>query len=586
MDAKLNPSNKRLLMKSVMRTTISVFLIIFFIPKVWGSDFLFNTYPDWVSSALNHVATGLGVADINGDGWDDIIVANGNDILRQNLCVYYNQGDGTFPVQPSWSSADIDYHGHLAVGDVNADGFVDVAVSVFSGPDVFVEPGQVKLYCNVGGELEATPSFRSADSMFTFSCALGDADGDGDLDLAVAGGQAYAVGAGPYKTYGRVYFNENGVLDALPGWTSNVTMGALDVDFADMDGNGYLDLIFANHLTPNYIFLADEDGALATVPGWKSLDESYFANSLTIARITDDPYPDLILSDNRQLGGEGRFKAYLFGSSPAGKTYPSWQSGSGGYGSAVIAGDLNADGFIDLAAGRWWGRVEIYDGMDHQLSSEPAWSSVSSSVIEAFALRDLDQDGWQMETDTIRTGENDVHVLNLPTGGIERILSVVVNHSPLQAGIDYVHIPGTSWISTRMSVDDADLVEVTYIRSEDRDLVLSNWDRGKGNYIFYNQRTTTNVAEAMETDIASHVHVYPNPFNSSTTITYTIPATGHVKIEIFNTLGRKVATLENAVQSAGAHHILFNADGLASGSYFYRFMAGRVSEKSKMIILR
>jgi len=573
-------------MKSVSRTIVCALFITFSIPKAWGSDFLFNNYPDWVSSALNHVATGLGIADINGDGWDDIIVANGNDILRQNLCAYYNQGDGTFPVQPSWSSADIDYHGHLAVGDVNADGFIDVAVSVFSGPDVFVEPGQVKIYYNTGGELEAAPSFRSADSMFTFSCALGDADGDGDLDLAVAGGQAYTIGVGPYKTYGRVYYNENGVFDELPGWTSNVTMGALDVDFADMDGNGYLDLIFANHLTPNYIFLADEGGAIATVPGWKSLDESYYANSLTIARITDDPYPDLIISDNRQLGGDGRYKAYFFSSRPGGKTHPSWQSASGGYGSAVIAEDLNADGFIDLAAGRWWGRVEIYDGMDHQLSSEPAWSSVSSSVIEAFALRDLDQDGWQVETDTIRTGENDVHVLNLLAGGIERILGVAVNHSLLAAGTDYVHIPGTSWISTRMSVDNADFVEVTYIRSDDRDLVLTNWDRGKGNYMFYNQRRTTEVAEAMETEIASHVHVFPNPFNSRTTIIYAIPVSGHVKIDIFNALGRKVATLADAFQTAGTHRVVFDAHKFSSGTYFFRLTAGIMAEQRKLLLLK
>jgi len=61
----------------------------------------FNQLPEWTSNDLEHVATGLGVTDINQDGWDDIVVANGNDIYRQSVVVYYNNGAGSFPTSPS-----------------------------------------------------------------------------------------------------------------------------------------------------------------------------------------------------------------------------------------------------------------------------------------------------------------------------------------------------------------------------------------------------------------------------------------------------------------------------------------------------
>jgi len=71
---------------------------------------------------------------------------------------------------------------------INLDGWIDVAVSVYIGPDGFGDPGKVKVYYNQEGELEGIPSFESY-NFYTFSCALGDADGDGDLDLAATGGE-------------------------------------------------------------------------------------------------------------------------------------------------------------------------------------------------------------------------------------------------------------------------------------------------------------------------------------------------------------------------------------------------------------
>ncbi len=66
---------------------------------------------------------------------------------------------------------------------------------------------------------------------------------------------------------------------------------------------------------------------------------------------------------------------------------------------------------------------------------------------------------------------------------------------------------------------------------------------------------------------------YPNPFNPTTTIAYQLASFSDVKLEVFDVLGRKVGTLVNSRQAAGAYRVNFNASHLASGVYFYRLQA-------------
>ena len=79
---------------------------------------------------------------------------------------------------------------------------------------------------------------------------------------------------------------------------------------------------------------------------------------------------------------------------------------------------------------------------------------------------------------------------------------------------------------------------------------------------------------------------YPNPFNPSTKIRFTIPERSIVSLKIFNLLGSEVETLVNEEQPAGTYEATFDASGLASGIYFYKLQAGSFSETKKMILLR
>jgi predicted GH43/DUF377 family glycosyl hydrolase len=79
---------------------------------------------------------------------------------------------------------------------------------------------------------------------------------------------------------------------------------------------------------------------------------------------------------------------------------------------------------------------------------------------------------------------------------------------------------------------------------------------------------------------------YPNPFNPSTKIEFTLPKSGFVKLEIFNTIGQRLKLLLNKHLPAGNHEIEFNAEDLASGIYLYRIESGEWKEVKKMILLK
>lgn len=79
---------------------------------------------------------------------------------------------------------------------------------------------------------------------------------------------------------------------------------------------------------------------------------------------------------------------------------------------------------------------------------------------------------------------------------------------------------------------------------------------------------------------------YPDPFNPSTTIGYRLPVRSHVALLIFDVLGRKVATLVDRQQNAGAYSVSFDAGGLPSGVYFDRLEAGRFIQTRKFLLLK
>ncbi len=79
---------------------------------------------------------------------------------------------------------------------------------------------------------------------------------------------------------------------------------------------------------------------------------------------------------------------------------------------------------------------------------------------------------------------------------------------------------------------------------------------------------------------------YPNPFNPSTSIRYNLMKPGMVTLTVYDILGRRVSTLVNNYQTAGAHTVSFDASKLASGVYIYRINAGNFQSVKKMMLLK
>ena len=79
---------------------------------------------------------------------------------------------------------------------------------------------------------------------------------------------------------------------------------------------------------------------------------------------------------------------------------------------------------------------------------------------------------------------------------------------------------------------------------------------------------------------------YPNPFNPTTTIQYTLEQAGEVSIQVYDVLGRQVAELVEGRQIAGTHTLQFDANGLSSGIYYVRMISGNFSETRSISLVK
>ena len=79
---------------------------------------------------------------------------------------------------------------------------------------------------------------------------------------------------------------------------------------------------------------------------------------------------------------------------------------------------------------------------------------------------------------------------------------------------------------------------------------------------------------------------YPNPFNPTTVISYELPQSANVRLEVYDMAGRQVATLVSGQVAAGRHTVNFDASRLSSGVYLYRLQAGSSVQTRKLTILK
>jgi len=101
-------------------------------------------------------------------------------------------------------------------------------------------------------------------------------------------------------------------------------------------------------------------------------------------------------------------------------------------------------------------------------------------------------------------------------------------------------------------------------------------------------RDTVTSVENNDEEILSYQlrQNYPNPFNSLTHIRYSIPQSGMVSLKVYDQLGNEVSTLLNRYQDRGEYDVIYQADNLSSGIYFYTLSSGNFRDTKKLILLK
>ncbi|MCK4304117.1 MAG: VCBS repeat-containing protein [Candidatus Eisenbacteria sp.] len=544
------------------------------------------TSPAWQSAPDGHYATGGAWVDVDSDGWLDMVVSNGNDMARQHLVIYHNNGDGTFPEHPTWSSDDVDYHGHLDIGDLNNDGLPDVAVAVYIGPAGFSEPGRVKVYLNNGvGAFSSAPDWTPAEDFYCFSVALGDVDGDGDLDLACACGDDY----NNHAERQRIYYNDNGVLEAMPSWCSDEIAYALDVFWGDIEEDGDMDVVFCGTSTPMRVYLNEQTtgGSLSTSASWESGDLPQFGNTTALGDWNGDGFPEIAVADNNQLGGPGRFKVYANVGGSLG-SIPAWTSSNGGYGSHVSWIDADLDGDPDLAAGRWWGTARIFENLGGELTTTPVWTSATTSVIENMFWGDIDNDALYANGQTIASGDGSRTFFYLGRAPVRQVDEILVGSTPLPATA-YTSHPTNGWVSVATPPPPgSNNVEILFSYSIDLDLGITNWDSSVGNYLFLSS-ASMDVPGGL--GAAKALCAFPNPALERTWIRYQGQPIPAATLMVYDATGRLVRALHDGPISQSL--LIWEWDRrddqgrrLEAGVYFGIMAAGEVSQTLRLVLLQ
>lgn len=140
-------------------------------------------------------------------------------------------------------------------------------------------------------------------------------------------------------------------------------------------------------------------------------------------------------------------------------------------------------------------------------------------------------------------------------------------------------MPGDGWFPPSDPIDDFETYsdEIEYLKSWSGDRIL--WIDSN----IENLLTFTEPAEPKYYNFKLKQNT-PNPFSTETVIPYELFLKSHVRINIYNTMGKKIATLVNSTQEKGEHFVTWRPDGLASGIYFYEIVARDFRDVKKMIL--
>jgi hypothetical protein len=279
----------------------------------------------------------IATADLNGDGLLDLVVANTD---SDSVSVLLND-----PLRPGIFLPAVDYPCgpaplSVAIGDLNRDGFPDIAVAVDDGVDILIQNTAV-----AGTFLLSSPPELTVTGG-TFSVAIGDLDGDGNRDIAAAGASTVDVFFQKPLTPGAFFLPASLAAGLRPN----------AVAIADIDRDGLLDIAVANlgsavdgSGASISVLIQDPATAGDFLPA-RNFATPNGAQNLAVGDLNGDPFPDIaVASVVLSSANPGSVSIFLQDSAAPGNFLFAGTKPDGFTPFSVAIGDLNIDGKPDIA---------------------------------------------------------------------------------------------------------------------------------------------------------------------------------------------------------------------------------------------
>ncbi len=317
--------------------------------------------------------------DVNGDGFDDLLVGSNAVAGSGTVSLFYGSATGRFSTlagaanTPDWRYTTGRRFGHTVSGggDINGDGFDDIVVGDHFNSTTLSNGGMVAVFYGSASGLSSTPDWRvygdQSNSNFGFSVTTGiDFNGDGFSDIAI-GANRYTNGELEEGKVFVFYGSASGLADddfdavARPdeaSWTaeSNVADGRMGWAVAgagDVNGDGFGDLITGTPWTASARLYLGSAAGLGATPAWSATEGtgSYRGFGRAVASAGDtnnDGFDDLIIS--RPATGQA---FVYFGSATLPSAAPDWSVSVTASTELPVAtaGDLNGDSYADIVVG-------------------------------------------------------------------------------------------------------------------------------------------------------------------------------------------------------------------------------------------
>jgi hypothetical protein len=522
-------------------------------------------------------------ADLNGDGTLDILTTSFND---GKLAWHENDGTRWFSPQKVISTSAGE---GIDAGDIDGDGDIDVVTTSFGGDAVSWHEN------TDGAGTFSAANVLSASVDGALSSYLADIDGDDDLDVLAVGQRDDTVywfenlnGAGNFSS-------ENII------WTA--ANGANEVIAADLDGDNDLDVVVASRFDDTVAWFENTDGDGSFSNEQIVVDDALDVIDVHPADLDGDGDVDLIYAPNdanvvnwvENTDGNGAF------SDP--KEITNLVNGP----ASVYTADFNRDGRLDVLTASssddkiaWYVQTESFGVIDF---GDPTIISTAADGAQSVFAADLDGDG---DTDVLSSSSRDDEIAwyenapgaNLPvelarftaaTSGEAVTLRWSTTSEENNAGFDVERsTDGETFTTIGFEPGVGTTEEAQSYRFVDREAPFATT-------LFYRLRQvdtdgTFEYSPVVEVEVTPStvalLPVAPNPVVGVANLRYELPEATAVRLQVFDLLGRRVATLADGEKPAGRHEVSWRSAGLASGTYFVRLQAGSTAQTQMLRLVR